>query len=185
MSIESINRAAAAIYAASQAKKQTSEEPANSYGAGVSRSFQDIISLSPEGIKISEMNTSLLDKTVFHDENNPWPAEMQEHFKGMMKKFDEMMLKSEYGKEMSRRHDEMGGKRDAIQAKLLRDAGGLLSGVSYTEDFSTIKTTSGRIHPNADQIRSFLHAHSAELNEMNRLQAEQHIPFEQWKAERA
>ncbi len=120
------------------------------------------------------------------------PLETQKEFLEQDRRWIEGNLRSEYEKERSTYHETKHQQVLEIDDRLLRKAGGLLYGVSYSYaggDYSkphNIRTSSGDPHPRAHEIGAFLRKYAAEIKEISRLltEANDFMPFEEWKAKR-
>ena len=210
MTIDSINQSAASAYIAQQTSTNTSvktetPQPQN-------RLIKDIVELTDEAkailaevnnagkfhligqldlsnipkgnLKIDFGGYSTLDEMIKgqygFDSREEWNADIDA-------RFEEHKVRSEYGRAAEKFGNANSKESNAIHAKFIAAAGGLLNGTSFEpDDFSKpIRTTDGRIHPQSDEIRSFLKEHKAELDLWHQTVTRKFPSFEQWKANRA
>lgn len=194
MFVDSINSAAAAVYASSQAGVRGTTNQSAQTSTSAHNSIEDTITLSDQARRFAvDLSNSVYasDRVVYGQYTGRFSSNVSSSTSDEYATYGDMMLQRgqsqrEYVAEKEAYDHARASESRTIMENLNKESGGLLRGTAFSDDLSKpITTTSGAPHPNAEQIRSFLMKHQTELGQMEALNKQSFPSFEEWQASKA
>ncbi|MCR4376500.1 MAG: hypothetical protein NUV50_00195 [Rhodospirillales bacterium] len=174
MSIDSVTSSSAAAYISDRARTDSAAKQENSSSSTAQGAILDTVELSPKARKFIENGSvSSIASRV--------PSEVAAALKmNLQDGLEHMRYDQEKGQFIG---ENMTKVREVIE-KWNKESGGLFYGTGFSLENSSkpITTTSGKVHPKSELIRSFLQGHQREVDQLKTLQEQKFMSFEEWKA---